>query len=118
MAVADVVADIGTGEQTRSACYLDDTVDGLIALLTSDITGPVNIGNPDERTVNEIADLVRSMINPGLRVEHVDQVVDDPRRRCPDIGLAQERLGWKPEVSLADGLRRTIAWFSSMGRAA
>jgi len=98
----------GDGEQTRSVCFVDDTVAGLLALAASDLTGPVNIGNPHEMRVREIAALIRDIAGSGSPFEYEPAAVDDPRRRCPDISLARERLGWRPEVSPLDGLRRTV----------
>jgi dTDP-glucose 4,6-dehydratase len=101
----------GDGTQTRSLCYVDDLVGGLIALLDARITGPVNIGNPDERTVAELAAKVLEVTGSSSLIEHRPLPVDDPRRRCPDITLARSELGWAPEVSLDEGLDRTVAWF-------
>jgi dTDP-glucose 4,6-dehydratase len=103
----------GTGEQTRSLCYVDDTVAGLIALALSSFTGPVNIGNPQELTVRRIAELIRDLADSESRIEFTPEVTDDPKRRCPDIALARERLGWAPTVSYADGLAATVEWFRS-----
>ncbi|MTD53385.1 UDP-glucuronic acid decarboxylase family protein [Amycolatopsis pithecellobii] len=104
----------GTGEQTRSLCYVDDTVRGLIALARLGRPGPVNLGNPHEITVAELAaEIVRITDSPS-RMDHVDAAIDDPRRRCPDITLARTQLGWTPKVDLADGLRRTVAWFTGV----
>jgi dTDP-glucose 4,6-dehydratase len=97
----------GDGAQTRSVCYVDDTVRGLIALADSDFPGPVNIGNPHELTVLEIADHVLRVTSSRSSIRHVEPMADDPRRRCPDISLAERELGWKPEVDIEDGLRRT-----------
>jgi dTDP-glucose 4,6-dehydratase len=97
----------GDGTQTRSVCYVDDTVRGLIALADSDFPGPVNIGNPHELTVLEIADHVLRVTSSRSSIRHVEPMTDDPRRRCPDISLAEQVLGWKPEVDIEDGLRRT-----------
>jgi dTDP-glucose 4,6-dehydratase len=102
----------GSGEQTRSVCYVDDTVEGLLALVSGPLTGPVNIGNPQERTVNEIAEEVRAAIGSESPISHIEAMQDDPQRRCPDIHLAKEQLGWEPRVELDEGLRRTIAWFA------
>jgi dTDP-glucose 4,6-dehydratase len=102
----------GTGEQTRSVCYVDDTVRGLLALAASDHPGPVNIGNPHELPVREIAAEIRTLVRSTSPLRRVDAAVDDPKRRCPDITLARTALGWRPEVDLAEGLRRTIAWFA------
>ncbi|MGW4487340.1 NAD-dependent epimerase/dehydratase family protein [Amycolatopsis sp. NPDC004368] len=101
----------GTGEQTRSICFVEDTVRGLVALARSDHPGPVNLGNPTELTVREIAEHVREITGSGSAVERIAAVVDDPRRRCPDISLAREVLSWKPKIDADDGLRRTAAWF-------
>ncbi|WP_433409617.1 UDP-glucuronic acid decarboxylase family protein [Saccharomonospora azurea] len=102
----------GTGTQTRSVCYVDDTVSGLLALWRSGLTGPVNIGNPHELTVRHLAEEVRAVTGSDSTVTFVPGAVDDPRRRCPDITLARTALGWEPETGLHDGLRRTIAWFA------
>jgi dTDP-glucose 4,6-dehydratase len=98
----------GDGEQTRSVCYVDDTVRGLLALASSELRGPVNIGNPHEMRVCEIAGLIRDIVGSLSSFEHEPAAVDDPRRRCPDITLARDRLGWYPEVSPRDGLCRTV----------
>lgn len=99
----------GNGEQTRSICYVDDTVAGLLALAFSAEPGPINLGNPVERTVTEIAHLVRELVGSTSPIRHVDPVLDDPQRRCPDISAAIRRLGWRPAVDLSDGLKLTIA---------
>jgi dTDP-glucose 4,6-dehydratase len=101
----------GNGTQTRSLCYVDDQVDGLLALLDAPVTGPVNIGNPDERTVGELAATVLSLTGSRSTVEHRPLPADDPRRRCPDIALARRALGWEPKVPLDEGLARTVSWF-------
>jgi dTDP-glucose 4,6-dehydratase len=101
----------GDGEQTRSFCYVDDEIRGFLALLDSDVDGPVNIGNPDEFTVRELADLVLEVTGSGSEVVYEDLPVDDPGKRRPDIGRATAELGWKPEVSLREGIERTVAWF-------
>ena len=101
----------GSGTQTRSLCYVDDTVAGLIALARSDFDGPVNIGNPDELTVLRIAELVRDLAGSSSPIVFVPAVVDDPRRRCPDVTLARAHLGWAPAVDYIDGLAATVDWF-------
>ncbi|MBD0323181.1 MAG: SDR family oxidoreductase [Aldersonia sp.] len=106
----------GDGNQTRSICYVDDTVRGLIALAASDHIGPFNIGNPTELTVLETAELVRGVAGSGSALRHLDAVEDDPRRRCPEITRAREMLGWSPTVDPADGLRRTVDWFAGRER--
>ncbi len=99
----------GDGSQTRSLCYVDDEVRGLVALFDADITGPVNIGNPDEHTVLELALSVVELMRSTSPIEHLPLPVDDPVRRRPDISLAKAVLGWEPTVSLRDGLLRTAA---------
>ena len=101
----------GTGTQTRSLCYVDDTVAALVALGASDCTGPVNIGNPDELSVLQIAELIRDLAGSSSEIEYRPAPEDDPQRRCPDIRLASELLGWSPRVSYTDGLSATVAWF-------
>jgi dTDP-glucose 4,6-dehydratase len=101
----------GTGEQTRSICYVEDTVRGLLALARSGHSGPMNIGNPHELTVRQVAERIKEITGSDSPVEYIDAVVDDPQRRCPDISLARDVLGWEPKVDADDGLRRTAAWF-------
>jgi dTDP-glucose 4,6-dehydratase len=103
----------GDGSQTRSLCYVDDLVDGLERLLLSEYTLPVNLGNPTEVTVLELAELIRRLTGSGSPIEHQPLPVDDPRRRRPDITTAQRELGWQPSIALEDGLARTIAWWRS-----
>ena len=100
----------GDGSQTRSLCYVDDLVEGLFRLLTSDETGPVNIGNPEEVTVLHLAELVREAAGSDSEIVTTERPVDDPQVRCPDIALARRALGWQPAVPLADGLARTVEW--------
>ena len=101
----------GDGSQTRSLCYVDDTVDALARLLGSGCAGPVNIGGTDEISVLRLAELVTELCGSAAPVEFVDLPADDPGRRCPDISRAARELGWQPRVSLADGLARTLAWY-------
>ena len=102
----------GDGSQTRSFCFIDDEVYGLLSLLESDWRGgPMNIGNPEEHTILEVARLVIELTGSSSDIAFRPLPADDPIRRCPDITLAKRHLGWKPEVGLADGLRKTIAWF-------
>lgn len=103
----------GTGKQTRSFCYVDDLVHGLFKLMESEskITGPINLGNPDERTVLEIADLIRKLIGRDNKVVHLPLPKDDPHLRCPDITLARELLDWSPTTTLHDGLKKTIDFY-------
>jgi dTDP-glucose 4,6-dehydratase len=104
----------GDGSQTRSLCYIDDTVAGVLALADSDEPGPVNIGNPDERSVLRIAQDVLSVTGSASPITFVDRPVDDPAVRRPDTSLAQQRLGWSPRVDWIDGLTGTVAWFRSV----
>jgi dTDP-glucose 4,6-dehydratase len=103
----------GDGSQTRSLCYVDDEVRGLIALFDSDMTGPVNIGNPDEYSVLELAHTVVELLGSSSPVVHLPLPVDDPTRRRPDITLAREALGWEPTTELRDGLARTSAYLAA-----
>lgn len=101
----------GSGRQTRSLCFVDDTVDGLLALARSGCAGPVNIGNPHEVTVLHIAELIRDLAGAASDIEYLPAVEDDPQRRCPDITVAREELGWEPRIAYRDGLARTVEWF-------
>ncbi len=106
----------GDGSQTRSFCYVDDLIDGMVLLMDSraDLTGPVNIGNPGEFTILELAEKVLALVGGSSRLEFRPLPQDDPRQRQPDIGLAQRELGWSPRVPLDDGLRETVAYFRSV----
>jgi dTDP-glucose 4,6-dehydratase len=99
----------GDGSQTRSLCYVDDEVRGLLALFDSDLTGPVNIGNPEEYTVLELAQTVVGLLGSSSPIIHLPLPVDDPSRRRPDITLARTALGWEPTTGLREGLVRTAA---------
>jgi dTDP-glucose 4,6-dehydratase len=101
----------GDGSQTRSFCYVDDEVRGILALLESDYVGPVNIGNPDEYTVMELAQAALDVTGSDSEINFLPLPTDDPTRRRPDITLATQLLGWKPEIGLREGLARTAAWF-------
>jgi dTDP-glucose 4,6-dehydratase len=101
----------GDGSQTRSFCYVDDEVSGLLALLESDYCGPVNIGNDDERSVLEMARLVLELSGSPSELVFTDRPQDDPSQRRPDLTLARTRLGWAPTTPLRVGLARTIQWF-------
>jgi len=109
----DDITVFGDGSQTRSFCYVDDQIDGLIKLMEHDgpQPGPINIGNPVERTILELVDLVLALTGSSSEVIFQALPVDDPKRRRPDIGKAQRVLGWEPATSLEQGLRATIAWF-------
>ena len=105
----------GDGSQTRSFCYRDDLVDAIIAMMEAeDFVGPVNIGNPDEFTIGQLADLVIREAASKSQVVNRPLPDDDPTRRRPDITLAQEKLGWTPQVALEEGLKSTVDWFRSI----
>lgn len=102
----------GNGSQTRSFCYVDDLIEGLIRLMEHPtLRGPVNLGNPHEITVRELAERILKLTKSKSRLVRKALPADDPRQRCPDIRLAKAKLQWAPRVSLEDGLRHTIAWF-------
>jgi nucleoside-diphosphate-sugar epimerase len=101
----------GDGKQTRSFCYIDDMVAGISKLLDADVSEPVNIGNPDEFTILEFANLVLELTKTKSKMEFVELPQDDPKKRKPDISKAKKILGWEPKVSLKQGLERTIDWF-------
>lgn len=101
----------GDGEQTRSFCYVSDMIDGLVALLESDVEEPVNIGNPDERTINELAEVVLEVTGSDSGIIHEELPPQDPQVRRPDISKANAELGWEPEVGLRDGLHESVAYF-------
>lgn len=103
----------GDGQQTRSFCYVDDLIDGMLRLMDSqaDFTGPVNIGNPGEFTMLELAEHVLRLVGGHSRLVHMPLPSDDPKQRQPDIVLAKTQLGWEPKVCLEDGLKETIAYF-------
>jgi nucleoside-diphosphate-sugar epimerase len=101
----------GDGSQTRSFCYVSDMVDGILALLYSDVTEPVNVGTPEELTILEMTEMIRDAVDGSLEIAYRPLPVDDPRRRRPDITRATELLGWRPRVPVSEGLARTIEWF-------
>jgi dTDP-glucose 4,6-dehydratase len=103
----------GDGSQTRSVCYVSDLVTGILRLLRSDHPGPVNIGNPHEMTVLELAQLIIEITGSTSSIEYVPRPQDDPTVRQPDITLARTVLGWEPTVPVRDGLSRTVEWFRS-----
>ena len=106
----------GDGSQTRSFCYVDDLVNGLIAMMNApeDVIGPINLGNPGEFTIAELAEQVLQQIPSAAGIEHLPLPTDDPIRRQPDITRAKETLDWQPTIALADGLTRTIEYFRSV----
>ena len=101
----------GDGSQTRSFCYVDDLIEGMIRLMNGDTTGPINIGNPNEFTIRQLAELVRDRINPQLELINEPLPQDDPLQRQPIIDLAKKELGWEPKIPLEEGLERTIRHF-------
>ena len=105
----------GSGSQTRSFCFVDDLVDGLVRMMASPdaVTGPVNLGNPEEVSLLELVDAVETAAGVSCARETRELPVDDPVRRCPDITRARDALGWQPSVPLTEGLRRTADWFRS-----
>jgi UDP-glucuronate decarboxylase len=106
----------GDGSQTRSFCYVDDLVEGLVRLMATqdEVTGPINIGNPREFTMNELASLVLELTGSASKIVHRPLPQDDPRQRQPDISQAQAKLGWAPTVELREGLLKTIAYFDAL----
>jgi UDP-glucuronate decarboxylase len=106
----------GDGEQTRAFCYVDDLIEGFVRMMESreDFTGPVNLGNPGEFTMVQLAELVLEITGSKSAVEYGPLPSDDPTRRCPDISLAKEELGWQPLTPLADGLKHTIEYFDEL----
>lgn len=105
----------GTGTQTRSFCYVDDLVDGIVRLLFSDVQGAVNIGNPHEVTILEIARLIEKIMGCAHGIEFFPARPEDPQKRKPDISRARSLLGWEPRVSLEEGFTRTIEWYRRQG---
>lgn len=101
----------GKGTQTRSFCYVDDLVEGIMKLAQADHHEPVNLGNPEEYTILQLAQQIIELTKSASRVVFKPLPQDDPKRRCPDITVAKRDLQWQPRVNLADGLRKTIAWF-------
>lgn len=112
----DDITIYGDGQQTRSFCYVDDLIEGMLRLMDSpaDFTGPVNIGNPGEFTMLELAEKVLRLVGGKSRLVYMPLPADDPKQRQPDIGLAQTRLDWTPRVALEDGLKETIAYFRKL----
>jgi dTDP-glucose 4,6-dehydratase len=107
----------GDGSQTRSICYVDDTVRGILAMALSSHAGPVNIGNPDELSMLRLAEWIVELTGSTSPIEFVDLPVDDPKVRRPDTTRAEALLDWRPQVPSEEGLRRTVAWFASVLRA-
>jgi len=106
----------GDGQQTRSFCYRDDLIEGMLRMMAAgdDFSGPVNIGNPGEFTIRELADLVIELTGSKSKLVQCPCPPDDPRQRQPDITLARQRLGWEPKIPLREGLQKTIDWFRAI----
>lgn len=106
----------GDGSQTRSFCYVDDLVDGMVRMMNTEkgFTGPVNLGNPGEFTILELAEMIVTMTGSGSRIVFKPLPEDDPKQRKPVIDLAEEKLGWTPKVKLEDGVKRTIKYFEEV----
>ncbi|MFH0868042.1 MAG: UDP-glucuronic acid decarboxylase family protein [Candidatus Woesearchaeota archaeon] len=101
----------GDGKQTRSFCYVSDLIEGIYKLMNSDINDPINIGNPEEHTVKEFAEIVKKLTKSKSDIVFEKLPTDDPHVRCPDISKAKKELGWEPKISLEGGLKETIKWF-------
>ena len=112
----EVITLYGDGSQTRSFCYVDDMIEAFVKLMAApdELTGPVNLGNPEEFSIRELAELVLELTGSKSGIETRPLPEDDPMQRCPDIGLAREKLGWEPTVALRDGLKETIAYFKTI----
>ena len=108
----------GDGSQTRSFCYVNDLIDGLVRLMNApdDVTGPMNIGNPGEFTILQLAEMVVEMTGSRSKIEYRPLPQDDPTQRCPDITAAQEKLDWQPKTQLKEGLTKTVAYFDDLLR--
>ena len=106
----------GDGSQTRSFCYVDDLVDGIMGLMDApdENTGPMNLGNPNEFTIRALAETIAEMTGAKSKIVYMPLPEDDPTQRCPDITLAKSVLGWEPKIQLRDGLTRAIEYFKSI----
>ena len=107
----------GDGSQTRSFCYVDDEVRGFLLLLDGDVTGPINIGNPNEYTIGQLAEMAVEVTGSSSTITYEPLPVDDPTQRQPDLTLARKHLGWEPEIQLREGLTRTAEYFRAALRA-
>ena len=112
----DPITVFGNGDQTRSFCFVDDLIEGFVRLMNSpaDVTGPINLGNPGEFTIRELAEQVIEQTGSKSKLTFKDLPVDDPKQRRPDISLAKAKLDWEPKIPLAEGLKRTIAYFDKL----
>ena len=113
--VGDDITIQGTGEQTRSFCFVDDQIDGQYKFIHSDLEGPLNLGNPGEFTMLELAEKVIELTKSSSKIIYVAPAISDPSRRKPDITLAKKLLDWSPKIDLTEGLERTIDWFREIG---
>lgn len=104
----------GDGSQTRSFCYIDDLIDGLVRMMNSDCIGPVNLGNPSERTILNLAELIIKLTGSKSKIIHMPLPADDPVKRQPDITTAESVLNWKPKVGIEEGLMKTIQYFKEL----
>ena len=104
----------GEGKQSRSFCYVSDMINGFLKCMNNDFSGPINIGNPEEFTIIEVADLIKKILSDDTKYVFKDLPQDDPRQRKPDISLANQKIDWRPEISLIDGLKPTIEYFKSI----
>ena len=104
----------GDGNQTRSFCYIEDLVEGLIRLMNSDYELPVNLGNPEEYRIIDLAKKIGSILDTEVKITNTDLPIDDPKKRCPDITKAKEILDWQPSVGLDVGLKKSIKWFDDV----
>ena len=106
----------GEGTQTRSFCYVDDMIGAFIELMRTrdDITGPINLGNPEELTILELANTIKELMGSNVNLKKLPLPENDPTRRCPDISLAKDILKWKPKIPLKEGLLKTINYFDSV----
>ncbi|VAX23977.1 UDP-glucuronate decarboxylase, partial [hydrothermal vent metagenome] len=109
--VGDDITIFGDGSQTRSFCYVSDLVSGIVKLLFSSETGPVNLGNPSEMTILDLAKIIIEYTGSSSKIAFKDLPVDDPRKRRPDISRAKNILGWEPEIALKEGLMKTIDYY-------
>ena len=112
----DALTVYGNGNQTRSFCFVDDMVDGLMRLMncSDDIVGPINLGNPDEVKINALAEMVIDFMNSKSKIKSLPELEDDPKQRCPDISKARALLGWEPQITLKEGLDKTLKHFSEI----
>jgi UDP-glucuronate decarboxylase len=112
----DAITIYGHGNQTRSFCFIDDLIEGFIRLMDApdDVTGPINLGNPREFTIKQLAELVIEITGAKSKLVYEDLPEDDPMQRCPDISLAKQKLDWEPSIGLETGLERTISYFSQI----